>query len=78
MLKSKFKKRPMEEARQCHLRLIDKDLLRSRRLPNVPDADDGAAVQTHSTGFCCRCMDRQHGVPLDLREVQQADVSTCD
>lgn len=39
-----------------HLRFIDEDFLRSGWLPNVPDADDGAAVKTHSTGFSCRAV----------------------
>lgn len=34
-----------------HLRFVDEDLLRLGRLPDVPDADDGAAVQTHGAGL---------------------------
>lgn len=60
-----------------HLRFINKDLLRSGRLPNVPDADEGATVKTNSAGHSCRLVDWNHGVPLDLREVHQADLATC-
>lgn len=42
---------------QSHLRLINKDPLRSGRLPDVPDADDGAAVKSHGTGFSCGHVD---------------------
>ena len=67
-----------KRSRKCHLRFVDKDLLRPGRFPDVPDADESAAVEAHSTGFGCRCVDGHHGVPLDLREVHQADVATCN
>lgn len=50
----------------------------SRWLPNIPDANDSAAVKTHSAGLSGRWVDRHHGVPLDLGEVHLADVATCD
>lgn len=50
----------------------------SGRLPDVPDADDGAAVETHRAGLGGRAVDGHHGVPLGLREVHQANAPTCD
>lgn len=63
--------------RVSNLRFIDEDFLRPGWLPNVPDADDGAAVKTHGAGFQCRAVDWHHEVPLDLREFHQADAAAC-
>lgn len=60
-----------------YIRLVDEDFLRPGRLPDVPDADNGAAVQTHGAGRRCGAVNRHHGEPLHLGEVHQADAATC-
>lgn len=39
----------MRSAFQVHLRFIDQNFLRSGWLPDVPDADEGAAVEQRVT-----------------------------
>lgn len=73
-----FRGEVRKKLEKSHLWFVDKDFLRSGRLPNVPDADDSAAVKTHSAGLSCRAVDWHHGVPLDLREVHQAGAATCN
>lgn len=58
-----------------HLRFIDEHFLRSGWLPDVPDADEGAAVKQHVAACSCRNVDGHQGVSLGLN---LADAATCD
>lgn len=58
-----------------HLRFIDEHFLGSGWLPDVPDAQKGAAVKQHVAVWGCRNVDGHQGVSLGLN---LADAATCD